>query len=580
LALAAVSAAQAATFSHDIAPIVYEKCAPCHHPGEAAPFSLLTYQDVRKRAALIATVTRSGFMPPWLPEHGYGDFAGERRLTPDEIATIASWVKDGAPKGTPNETPPPPAFHSDWQLGTPDLILDAPSAFQLPASGPDVYWNCIFTPALTTRRWVRAIEIRPGDRRLAHHANLLVDRIGSARAQETAPGKGFPGMDIALMGSPFDPPGHLLFWKPGSTPHVEPDGFALRLDPGNDLVLNMHLQPSGKPEEVRPSIGIYFTPRPATKFPLVFELENDNALDIPAGAHDFAVADDFKLPMGVDVLAVYPHAHYLGKLLEAWATLPDGSKKWLVRIPDWDPNWQGVYYYREPVSLPKDAVIHMRYHYDNSGANVRNRNRPPKRVHAGNAATDEMGHLWLQVLPRGPGDRRRELQEAVIEHRLERNPNDFEAHMNLGAIELARLNAQAAVTELREAVRLDATRPEPHNMLGLALASTGRNTEAIEQYLQALRLRPSFASARYNLAIALAKAGHVDDAVDQLRRILADNPEDPAAKRRLADALTLRGVLLLRDGKRDDAVAQFEEALQLDPSNQEARKEREQALGK
>jgi hypothetical protein len=148
------------------------------------------------------------------------------------------------------------------------------------------------------------------------------------------------------------------------------------------------------------------------------------------------VSDDFKLPMDADVLAVYPHAHYLGKLLEAWATLPDGSKKWLVRIPDWDSNWQAVYYYREPVSLPKDAVIHMRYHYDNSAANVRNRSHPPKRVRAGNQATDEMGHLWLQVLPRGPGDRRRELQEAVIEHRLEKNPNDFEAHMNLGAIEL------------------------------------------------------------------------------------------------------------------------------------------------
>jgi len=580
LALAAVSAARAATFSHDIAPIVYEKCAPCHHPGEAAPFSLLTYQDVKKRAALIATVTRSGYMPPWLPEHGYGDFAGELRLTPEEIATIANWVKDGAPEGAPSETPPPRAFPSDWQLGTPDLILDAPNAFPLPASGPDLYWNCIFTPALSARRWVRAIEIRPGDRRLVHHANLLVDRIGSARALETAHGKGFPGMDVVLMSSPFDPPGHLLFWKPGSTPHVEPDGYALRLEPGNDLVLNMHLQPSGKPEEVRPSIGIYFTDKPETKFPLVFELENDNALDIPAGARDFTVSDDFKLPMGVDVLAVYPHAHYLGKLLEAWAMLPDGSKKWLVRIPDWDPNWQGVYYYREPVSLPKDAVIHMRYHYDNSPENVRNRNHPPKRVHAGNAATDEMGHLWLQVLPRGPGDRRRELQEAVIEHRLDKNPNDFEAHMNLGAIELARLNAQAAVTELREAVRLDATRPEPHNMLGLALASTGRNTEAIEQYLQALRLRPSLVSARFNLAIALAKTGHVDDAVDQLHRVLADNPEDPSARRRLADALTLRGMLLLRDGKRDDAVAQFDEALQLDPSNEEARKEREHALGK
>jgi tetratricopeptide (TPR) repeat protein len=200
-------------------------------------------------------------------------------------------------------------------------------------------------------------------------------------------------------------------------------------------------------------------------------------------------------------------------------------------------------------------------------------------VRAGNRAIDEMGHLWLQVLPRGPGDRRRELQEAVIRHRLEKNPGDFEAHMNLGAIELSRLNAQAAVTELREAVSLDASRPEAHNMLGLALASTGRNAEAIGQYVLALRARPSYSSARFNLATALAKAGRVDDAVDNLRRILTDNPEDPAAKRRLADALTLRGTLLLRDGKREEAVAQFDEALKLDPSNETARKNREQALG-
>lgn len=579
LALATASAAPAATFSRDIAPIVYQKCAPCHHPGESAPFSLLTYQDVKKRAALVATVTRSGYMPPWLPQHGYGDFADERRLTAEEIAAIASWVKDGAPEGVASEAPPPPDFPGDWQLGTPDLVIEAQSAFPLPASGPDVYWNCIFTPGLAARRWVRAIEIRPGDRRLVHHANLLVDRMGSARAQETAPGKGFPGMDLILMNSPFDPDGHLLFWKPGSAPHVEPDGFALRLDPGNLLVLNMHLQPSGKPEEVRPSIGLYFTDKPQTKFPLVIELENDNALDIPAGARDFVVSDDFKLPMDADILAVYPHAHYLGKLLEAWATLPDGSKIWLVRIPEWDSNWQAVYYYREPLSLPKGAVIHLRYHYDNGAANVRNRSKPPRRVRAGNQATDEMGHLWLQILPRGPGDRRRELQEAVIRHRLEKNPNDFEAHMNLGAIELTRLNAQAAVTELREAVRLDASRPEAHNMLGLALASTGRNSEAIEQYILALRARPAYSSARFNLAVALAKAGRVDDAVDNLRRVLADYPEDAVAKRHLADALTLRGRLLLRDGKRDQAVAQFDEALKLDPANEEARKNREQALG-
>jgi len=117
-------------------------------------------------------------------------------------------------------------------------------------------------------------------------------------------------------------------------------------------------------------------------------------------------------------------------------------------------------------------------------------------------------------------------------------------------------------------------------MLGLALASTGRNSEAIEQYVLALRARPGFASARFNLATALAKAGRVDDAVDNLRRLVADNPEDQAAKRRLADALTLRGMLLLRDGKHDEAVAQFDEALKLNPANEEARKNREQALGK
>ncbi len=578
--LAMASAAPAATFSHDIAPIVFAKCAPCHHPGESAPFSLLTYDDVKKRAAQIATVTRSGYMPPWLPAHGYGDFEGDRRLTAEEIALLATWVKEGAPEGSPAETPPAPTFHPDWQLGTPDLILEAPAALSLPASGPDLYWNFIFKPGLVTRRWVRAVEIRPGDRRLVHHENLLVDRLGSAQAQETAPGKGFPGMDVVLMSNPFDPEGHLLFWKPGGAPHVEPDGLALRLDPGHDLVLNMHLQLSGKPEEVRPAIGLFFTDRPETKFPLVVELENDNALDIPAGARDFTVSDEFKLPMDADILAVYPHAHYLGKLLEAWATLPDISMMWLVRIPQWDSNWQAVYYYREPLSLPAGSVIHMRYHYDNSAGNARNRSHPPRRVRAGNQATDEMAHLWLQILPRGPGDRRRELQEAVVRRRLEKNPGDFEAHMNLGAIELARLNAQGAVTELREAVRLDANRPEAHNMLGLALAATGRNLEAIQQYLLVLEARPSYASARFNLAIALAKIGRLDDAVDNLRRILADTPEDPLAKQRLAGALTLRGELLVHEGKREDAIAQFDEALALDPTNDDARKDRDQALGK
>jgi tetratricopeptide (TPR) repeat protein len=541
--LATTSFARASpTFTHDIAPIVYEKCAPCHHPGEAAPFSLLTYQDVKKRATQIAAVTRSGFMPPWLPEKGYGDFSDERRLTAEQIATIAAWVHDGAPEGPISETPPPPAFTDGWQLGTPDLVLDAGGSFDLPASGHDIYWNFIFTPNLTTRRWVRAVEIRPGQPRVVHHANLLVDRAGSARLQESAPGKGFPGMDLVITRSPFDPDGQLLFWKPGSTPHIEPadesHGLAWRLDPGNQLVLNMHLQPSGKPEEVRPSIGLYFTDRPQTKFPLLVQLEDDEALDIPAGVPDFPISDDFKLPLDADILAVYPHAHYLGKLLEAFATLPDGSKKWLVRIPNWDQNWQAVYYYREPLFLPKDSVIHMRYHYDNSAANVRNPNRPPRRVRAGNQATDEMGHLWLQILPHQAGDHRRELQEAVMRHRLQKNPNDPVAHMNLGAILLSRLDPQAAITELRAAARLEPNRPEVRNMLGLGLATLNRNAEAISQYELALEARPDYASARFNLATAQAKLGRIDEAIQNLRQVLAANPDDPYAKQRLSELIS------------------------------------------
>ena len=536
--LAITSLARASPTFADIAPIVYQKCAPCHHPGDAAPFSLLTYQDVKKRAAQIATVTRMGVMPPWLPEKGYGDFAGDRRLTAAEIATIAAWVHDGAPEGPSDAIPPAPDFKDGWQIGKPDLILEAGNSFELPATGRDIYWNFIFTRGLTARRWIRAVEIRPGQPRVVHHANLLVDRTGSARLQESAPGKGFPGMDLVITRSPFDPDGHFLFWKPGNATHVEPDGFAWRLDPGNELVLNMHLQPSGKPEEVRPAIGLYFTDKPQTKFPLLVQLEDDQALNIPAGVRDFPISDDFTLPMDADVLAVYPHAHYLGKLLEAWATLPDRSKKWLVRIPNWDQNWQAVYYYREPVFLPKDSVIHMRYHYDNSAANVRNPNHPPKRVRAGNQATDEMGHLWLQILPHDAGDHRRELQEAVMRHRVEKNPNDPVAHMNLGAILLSRLDPQAAVTELRAAASLEPNRPEVRNMLGLGLAQLNRNAEAVGQFELALKARPDYASARFNLATAQAKLGRIDEAVENLRRVLAANPNDPYAKQRLSELIS------------------------------------------
>ena len=314
----AVCAAQAEpiTFYKHIAPIVYHSCAPCHRPGEPGPFPLLTYTDVQKHGQQIVSVVKRRYMPPWLPEAGYGDFQEERRLSDDQIRTIEEWVRQGAPAGSPADSPPLPKFVPGWQLGEPDLVIEAAAPYHLPSGGPDQYWNFVLPLTAPGTHWVKAIEIRPGSVRAVHHANVLIDRSRSARTQEKAPSAGFPGMDLNIESDTFDPDSHFLFWKPGGTPWVEPAGMAWRADPGADLVLNVHMQPTGKPELVQPSIGLYFTDQPATKYPILLQLEHDGALDIPPGDADFQVSDDFVTPMEMDVLAVYPHAHYLGHLLE------------------------------------------------------------------------------------------------------------------------------------------------------------------------------------------------------------------------------------------------------------------------
>lgn len=521
LTAAALSAqpAHPPDFAHDIAPLVYKNCAGCHHNGGTGPFPLVTYSDVKRHANQIADVTARRYMPPWLPQPGYGEFQDERRLTNQQIQQIANWVRAGAPEGPTAEIPAPPGFSSEWQLGQPDLVLQAKHPFSLPAGGPNIFWNFVLDPGVTTRHYVRALEIRPGQNGLIHHANVLIDRYGSMRKESA----GFSGMDFILNRNPFDPESHFLFWKPGSVPYSEPEGLAWRLDPGNLLILNTHLQPSGKPEQVQPAIGLYFTSKPPTRFPILIQLEHDGALNIPPGMHDFVVSDDFTLPVDADALAIYPHAHYLAKLIEAYATLPDHKRTWLIRIPNWDLNWQAVYHYRSPVFLPKGTVISMRIHYDNSAANPRNPNHPPKRVRAGNNATDEMGHLWLQILPRERGDRRR-VEETLMRHRLEKYPDDFSAHLNLGALLLSRLDAQDAASMLETAVRIDESRPEAHDMLGSALQNLGRLPDAIQEYRFALKDDPKYWDARYNLAKALAKSGDLRGAVENFRQVVAAFP--------------------------------------------------------
>src|SRR5438128_645870 len=451
-------AAQQATFNRDIAPILFQYCAPCHRPDEAGPFPLLTYREAKARARQIAAVTSKRFMPPWLPEPQELRFADELHLSNEQITLLQMWVEQGAVEGASADLPPAPQFVPGWQLGRPDEIIEAKKPYTLPASGSDMYWNFIFRTPVDRTRWLKAIEIRPGEKRAVHHANILVDRNQSARRQEAEPGAGFPGMELKIESETFDPDSHFLFWKPGIVPRPEPEGMSLRLDKETDLVLNMHLQPSGKPEIIQPSLGLYFTDRPATLFPLLLQLENDRQLDIPPGERRFLVTDEFTLPVDVDVLAVYPHAHSLGKDLRALAILPDGSARTLIHIPQWDLNWQAVYRYADPVPLPKGTTISMRYIYDNSGENLANQNDPPRRVVAGNRSSDEMAHLWLQVLPRASSDTafdpRMLLQETIARHNLEKNSSDFEAHYNLAAMLQTRGVQDEAIKHFGFAVRL------------------------------------------------------------------------------------------------------------------------------
>jgi Flp pilus assembly protein TadD len=561
------------TFNRDIAPIVFHFCAICHRPGEAAPFSLLSYKDVRSHARQIAAITGSRIMPPWLPEPGPYRFADQMRLSSQQIALIAKWVEQGAVEGEASDLPPLPKFVEGWQLGKPDLIVKADKPYQLPASGNDQYWNFIFRTPVNQTRWLRALEIRPGDKRLVHHANVLVDRMESARLQEKSAGEGFAGMEIKIESEAFDPDSHFLFWKPGTVPYSEPEGMALRLDPGTDLVLNIHLQPSGKPEWIQPSLGLYFTDRPATRLPMLLQLENDRKLDIPPGVKTFVVEDEFTLPEDVELLAIYPHAHYVGKDLEAFARFPDGTKTSLIHIPDWNLDWQAVYRYAEPVELPAGTVVSMRYVYDNSENNALNPNDPPRRITGGNSSTDEMAHLWLQVLPRKKagqtGDLRTVLQEAMARHNVEKNPADFEAHYNLAAMLQARGELSEALQQYEEALRLRPGDATANNAFGAANMAAGRLDQALRYLETALRVRPDYFDAHYNLGMALALRGDFARAVEELRAAVRLNPQDANAEANLGGALAA-----MEDWK--EARTHLERALALDPNHTLARENLEE----
>jgi Flp pilus assembly protein TadD len=494
---------------------------------------------VKRFLSVIDDATGSRYMPPWLPTPGHGDFADIRRLPDGDLALLHQWIRDGAPEGA-GLIPSPPVYDATWQLGPPDLVLRMDREISVPANGTDLFINVILPNPLKGTHWVRAMEIHPGTPRVVHHANVLIDRTASLRRTHPDWRGGIPGMDINVdSGDSFDPDSHFLFWKPDSTALVEPAGMPWRLDEGNDLVLNLHLKPTGKAETTRAEIALYFTDKPATLHPMLLQLENDAALDIPAGDASFPVEDALTLPVAVDVLGVYPHAHYLGKRMEAWAALPDGSRKDLILIEDWDIDRQSVYRLAQPLPLPAGTVLHMRYVYDNSSANVRNPHSPPVRVRAGNRSEDEMAHFWLQVLPViTPGltelEARQLLQRAWMENRLTKSPDDALALYNLASLDLTTNQPTRAIELFHQLLTLTPNDVRALTALGTALHAMGRTSEAEAQFRTALGADPTSVDAAFDLASLDLENGVFPEAETLLQTTLAAHPADAEAHRLLA----------------------------------------------
>ena len=516
------------TYTEHVAPLILARCASCHRPGQVAPFALLDEADVRDHAEQIVEVTGSRFMPPWKPVPGHGEFAGDRSLTPAQIEIFARWVAAGTPTGPEHARPPVPEFGEGWLGGEPDLVLNLDEPYELGGEGLDRYRNFVIPAGVDRKLWVRGWELDPGNPKVVHHAILSVDRGGWARDQDAAdPGPGFEAME-AVGGQ--SPNGFYLVWAPGTVPTLASEGTAWSLGPGTDLILQLHLQPSGKPEAVAPRIGLYLTDAPPTRPGLTLRV-GDAPIDIAPGDADYVMTDTLELAADATLLSVFPHAHYLARSVEIRATLPDGSERWLLDIADWDFAWQDQYRYREGVALPAGTRVDLAIRYDNSAANPRNPHAPPRRVVTGPNSTDEMGNATFEVLPH---DRAGLLALREAKYRRElRFGASATGHYNLANVLRDRGELAAAEAEYQAALALDPEHLWSLHNLSMLLQQARRFDEAIAVAEREVAVTPKAAAAHTNLGNALRGSGRTEDAVAAFRQALVLDPEFALARNSL-----------------------------------------------
>lgn len=553
------------TFNEHVAPILYENCASCHRPGEVAPFSLLSYEDAKAHAAEIGRETLARQMPPWLPEPGEFPLAGVRRLSDAQIETIQRWVKQGMAEGDSGARPTPPSFPGGWQLGTPDLVATTATPYVLEPQANDVYRNLVLRTTVPAARFIRAMEFRTNGAPI-HHAVIRVDPTSASRRRDGQDGQGgFEGMSWNLV----DPDGQFLGWAPGRGVIESPAGMAWRLDPGTDLVVEVHVIPGSATVSIAPTVGLHFSETAPTRTPVTVKM-GSKLIDIPAGKSDYLVTDSWEVPFDLTLMSVYPHAHFLGKDMQVSATFPDGSVKTLLRIPRWDFHWQQDYRFVTPLALPRGTRLTMRYTFDNSAANPSNPNRPPARVQAGPRSIDEMAELGLQFLTASPADSATLLQLfvereyraniAMAEYRVQTDPENAENRAFLGGSLVQAERFGEAIPHLEAAVRLGDATASTQGDLGAALMALGRADAALGHFRRAAALAPTDEVMQFNLGTTLGALARTAEAEAAFRRALSLNPD-------YVDAHVNLGVSLLGRRRVDEALTHFARAADLRPDS-------------
>lgn len=354
------------TFAENVAPILFSNCVSCHRSGESAPMPLTSYAEARPWAKSIKNAVQSRDMPPWDANPAHGAWKNDISLDEAEIATISDWVDGGAPEGDSAKTPALPAYTEGWQLGEPDFVIDLDEV-QVPADGPDIFPNLNAKIDIPADRWVRAVEVRPGNKDVLHHVVVFMTNI--------------------MKGGGFVPD-FLVVWAVGTPPAVYPEGIGREVSRGSQVIVNMHYHPNGVAQTDRTRIGLYFGEGEMNKV-LTGQFAGNVNFAIPPKVEDHVVTASYRIDEDIDVISFFPHMHQRGKSMKYTVTYPDGSGEVLLEVPKYDFNWQWFYYPENPVRLPEGSRIDLEAHYDNSSGNPNNPD-PTAEITFGEGSNDEM----------------------------------------------------------------------------------------------------------------------------------------------------------------------------------------------